>query len=186
LVAATGGRKRIQWSIREDSFMDPTPTHGWKYYLGIGLFVFSCATFGFAALAPLIFSPAIAATVATGVVISGEIGFWVAAALLGKPFVEGLKAKLKGWFHRPTAPRPLSRQRHTVGIVLFTFRLLVYYVIIAIPFCGLERSTELTLIVAVALSGEAAFFSSLLILGGDFWAKLKALYEWPGADAPGP
>jgi hypothetical protein len=77
---------------------------GWKYYLGLALFAFSLATFGLAALTPLVFAPAVAATVATGGVISGEIGFWVSAALLGKPFIEALKAKVKGIFARRSAP----------------------------------------------------------------------------------
>lgn len=130
------------------------------------------------------FGPTVAATVATGIVISGEVCFWVSAALLGKPFVEGVKAKIKSLFQRaPVAPPPISRRRHAVGLVLFSLSFLTYYGCMVIPFLGWEKTTELTTIVGIALCGELSFLASLFVLGGEFWAKLKALYEWPGPAA---
>ncbi len=78
--------------------MEPTRARGWKFYIGLALFVYSFGTFGIAALVPFLFSPAVAATLVTGVVFSGELGFWVSAALLGRPFVDALKAKLAAAF----------------------------------------------------------------------------------------
>jgi hypothetical protein len=161
--------------------MTPTPEKGWKYYLGLTLFAYSLATIPLAALCPWLFSAAVAAAVVTGVVISGEVGFWVSAALLGKPFVEALKAKLKGWFARPAAPpRPVGRGRHAFGLVLFSLSFVTYYVALSIPFLGWERRAALAGIVVVALSGELLFLASLFVLGGEFWERLKALYRWPG------
>jgi hypothetical protein len=37
----------------------------------------------------------------------------------------------------------------------------------------------------VALAGELFFLSSLLILGGEFWERIKALYRWPRIDSAG-
>jgi hypothetical protein len=160
---------------------EAAPAKGWKYYLGLTLFIGSFASFGLAALVPLLFEPATAATVATGIVIAGEVGFWISAALLGKSFVEGVKAKIKALFQQtPAPPQPISRTRHAVGLVLFSLSFLTYYVAMAIPFTGWEKQTELTAIVVVALAGEAFFLASLFALGGEFWAKLKALYQWPG------
>jgi hypothetical protein len=154
---------------------------GWKYYLGLALFGYSVMTFGLAALAPFVFAPARAATIATGVVVSGEVGFWVSAALLGKPFVEALKANVKGLWTRPAVPpRPISRQRHGFGLVLFSLSFVTFYVVMLIPFLGWDKGIELTSIVTVALAGELFFLSSLFVLGGDFWERLKALYRWPG------
>jgi hypothetical protein len=80
--------------------MDQTPARGWPFYAGVALFAFSCSTFGVAALAPFLLPAAAAAAVATGAIVSGEVGFWVGVALLGKPFVAALKAKLTGPFIR--------------------------------------------------------------------------------------
>jgi hypothetical protein len=155
----------------------------WTYYLGLTLFLYSFATFGLAALVPFCVSAGTAVTVATGVIISGEIGFIASAAMLGKPFVEGLKAKIKGWFVRRgelAAPKAISWPRHVVGLILFSLSFVTYYVAMAIPFLGLDKQTELPAIIGVALTGESAFASSLFILGGEFWERLKALFQWPG------
>lgn len=160
------------------------PAKGWKFYLGVALFIYGFASFGMAALMPLLCVPAVAATVATAIVISGEVCFWVSAALLGKPFVEGLKSKLKAIFNQvPSPPQPISRRRHAFGLVLFSLSFVTYYVVMVIPFLGWEKGTGLTAIVAVALCGELLFLASLFVLGGEFWAKLKALYQWPGPPA---
>jgi hypothetical protein len=158
------------------------PQRGWKFYLGLALFIYSLATFGIAALAPFLFGPAVAATVATGVIISGEVGFWVSAALLGKPFVLALKAKLKGLFiSGPIGPpQPISRQRHVFGLVLFSLSCVTYYIVMVIPFLHLTKEAELPAIIAVALTGELLFLASLWVLGGEFWERIKALYRWPG------
>src|SRR5262249_29685110 len=103
------------------------------------------------------------------------------AALLGKPFVESLKTKVKGLFARPPGPpTPISRRRHAFGLVLFSLSLVTYYLAMTIPFLGWDKAAELTGIVAVALAGEVFFLTSLFVLGGEFWERLKALYRWPG------
>jgi hypothetical protein len=43
----------------------------------------------------------------------------------------------------------------------------------------LTKTTELTAIVVVAITGELLFVSSLFVLGGEFWERIKALYGWP-------
>jgi hypothetical protein len=168
--------------------MESTLARGWKFYIGVVLFVYSFGTFGIAALVPFLFSPAMAATLVTGVVVSGEIGFWVSAALLGRPFVDALKAKLVAPFVRQESrrQRAVSRPRHVFGLVLFSLSFVTYYVAMATPFLRLSKSTELTAIVVVAITGELLFVSSLFVLGGEFWGRIKALYRWPGPlDTPG-
>jgi hypothetical protein len=162
--------------------MEPTRARGWKFHLGLALFAYSFGTFGIAALVPFLFSPTVASALVTGVVISGELGFWVSAALLGRPFIEALKAKPAALLTRRSsrAPRPISRPRHVFGLVLFSLSFVTYYVAMATPFLHLSKSTELTAIVVVAITGELLFVSSLFVLGGEFWGRIKALYRWPG------
>ncbi len=168
--------------------MEPTRGRGWKFYVGLALIVYSFGTLGIAVLVPFLFSPSVAAALVTGVVVSGEIGFWLSAALLGKPFIDALKAKLAALLARqaPRAPRPVGRPRHVVGLVLFSLSFVTYYLAMSIPFLGLSKNTQLTAIVVVAITGELLFVSSLFVLGGEFWERIKALYRWPGQpDTPG-
>jgi hypothetical protein len=168
--------------------MNEEPVRGWKFYVGLILFIFSFATFLLAALAPFLFSAATAATVATIVVVSGEIGFLVSAALLGKPFVQAIKTKIKALFTSGTAPvppRPVSRSRHAFGLVLFSLSFVAYYVVMAIPFFGLMKTSELRIVIIVAIVGELLFVVSLFVLGGEFWGRIKALFQWQGhSDVP--
>jgi hypothetical protein len=126
--------------------MNEKPARSWKFYVGLTLFIFSLASIPIVALTPILFSAATAATVATSVFISGEVGFLVSAALLGKPFFEAIKTNIKALFASrsgPIPPRPVSRSRHAFGLVLFSLSFVSYYVIIAIPFFGLVKTTEL-------------------------------------------
>jgi hypothetical protein len=162
--------------------MEATRARGWKLYVGLALFVYSFGTLAIAAAIPFLFSPALAATLATCVVVSGEIGFWVSAALLGRPFIDALKARLGAILvrQRSPAPRTVSRARHVFGLVLFSLSFVSYYVAMATPFLRLTKNTELATIVVVAIAGEVLFVSSLFVLGGEFWERIKALYRWPG------
>lgn len=78
--------------------MHQVPQKGWRYYLGLALFIYSVAVIGVAACAPLLFSPGIAAMAAGGVLLSGDVAFWLSVAVLGKPFVYATVRKGKGFF----------------------------------------------------------------------------------------
>ncbi|MFQ5935030.1 MAG: transporter suffix domain-containing protein [Acidiferrobacterales bacterium] len=155
----------------------------WKYYLGLTLFIFSWCTFGFAFLVPLLgLSMATAAAVATALIISGEVTFWASVALLGKPLVQAFKAKMIAFLRRRATVelRPVSKRRHYWGLALFFSSFLAFYLVAAVPFLELSRQQTLAVIIVILVTGEAMFFASLFVLGGEFWAKLKNLFQWTG------
>lgn len=155
----------------------------WKYYLGLGLFIFSWLTFAVALLAPFMpVSKATAAALATAFIIAGEVTFWASIALLGKPFLQLLKAKLIAFLHsrRPAELRRVSKRRHDIGLALFFCSFLAYCLALVIAFLDLPRDQMLNAIINILIIGEAIFFVSLFVLGGEFWAKLKKLFQWPG------
>jgi hypothetical protein len=94
--------------------MEQASARGWKLYVGVALFVYSILTIGIAALSPLLFPAAIAVIVGAGAILSGEIGFWVSVALLGRPFVAGLKARFTSFFVRKAKGERLKK-RSTVS-----------------------------------------------------------------------
>jgi len=68
----------------------------WKYYLGLALLVYSfIPIFTLELLFLLPLSTAEKASLALIYIGSGEVAFIGAVALLGKPFVEAVKAKIK-------------------------------------------------------------------------------------------
>ena len=158
----------------------------WRYYFGIGLFIFSWLTFFFALLAPFLPVPnAIAAALATAFIIAGEVTFWASVALLGKPFMQLLKTRLIAFLHsrKPVELRRVSKRRHDVGLALFFCSFLSYCLALAVAFLDLPRDQMLNSIINILITGEAIFFVSLFVLGGEFWAKLKELFRWSGRTA---
>jgi len=160
------------------------PDKSWKYYLGLGLFIYSflpICTVELIFLLPL--TPAEKASVAVIYVGSGEIAFLCAVALLGKPFVEALKAKIKGFFVRkkPAAPpEPIGKTQHAIGVTLFFMSFLPYPVVEGILIFGHPTGRDLNYLVSAMLAGDVIFIVSLFVLGGEFWERLKKLFELPG------
>jgi hypothetical protein len=155
----------------------------WKYYLGVGLFIFSWLTFAVTLLTPFMpVSKATAAVLVTALIIAGEVTFWASIALLGKPFMQLLKTKLIAFLHsrKPAELRHVSKRRHDVGLALFFCSFLSYYLALAVAFLELPRDQMLNAIINILIIGQATFFVSLFVLGGEFWAKLKRLFQWPG------
>lgn len=161
----------------------PALEKDWKYYLGLGLFIFSWLTFFVALLAPFMpVSKATAAALATAFIVAGEVTFWASVALLGKPFMQLLKTKLIAFLHsrKPVELRRVSKRRHDVGLALFFCSFLSYYLALGVAFLDLPRDQMLNTITDILIVGEATFFASLFVLGGEFWAKLKKLFRWSG------
>ncbi len=165
----------------------PVLEKDWKYYLGLFLFIFSWLIFFFALLAPFMpVSKATAAALATVFIITGEVTFWASVALLGKPFMQLLKARLIAFLHsrRPAELRRVSKRRHDIGLALFFCSFLSYYLALAAAFLDLPRDHMLNAITYILIAGGATFFVSLFVLGGEFWARLKRLFQWPGYTSP--
>jgi len=158
----------------------------WKYRTGMGLFIYSLipiCTIELVAFMPITSTQA----VAFGVVYlaSGEIAMLLAVALLGKPFIQAIKEKVKGFLFKrrePSISRMIGRTRHWIGITLLLLSILPYYITIGeLIFMDPGRPNpqhQLTML----LAGESLFIVSLFVLGDEFWARLKRLFEWPGND----
>jgi len=160
------------------------PGKNWKYHLGLSLFVYSfipICTVELIFLLPI--TAAEAASIALIYFGSGELAFFGAIAFLGKPFVEAIKSKIKGFFIRkkPDAPPgPIGKTQHTIGVTLFFASFLPYPIVEGILIFGHPTGRELHYLVTALLAGDVIFIISLFILGGEFWDRMKKLFEWPG------
>jgi hypothetical protein len=92
---------------------------------------------------------------------------------MGKEGFDYIKSRVFGFFKRYGPPDEVSRGRYIFGLVLFTLPLLfgwaADYMDDLIPgFQGNE--------IAFYVSWDLMFLSSLFVLGGDFWDKLRSLF----------
>lgn len=161
---------------------------GGRFYLGIVLLIYNCVAYALAALVPFLgLTGARAASVAGGLILSGELAFVAGVALLGKPFLETLKTKFGEWFSRPrrtAPPTTISRSRHTAGVALFVFSFIPYLLVEGLLILGYTARPQISWILTLLLSSDALFVVSFFVLGGEFWARVEKCFEWPGAARP--
>ncbi|MGB2687498.1 MAG: transporter suffix domain-containing protein [Desulfobacterales bacterium] len=156
----------------------------WRLRLGIIIFVI-----GF--LSPLLIPLVTDSELPTKwkAVISGFLAvgipelFSIAAiAIMGKSGFNYIKERFFGFFKKYGPADRVSRTRYRIGLVMFLlpffFGWLAPYIPIIIPGYDLQGLT-------VNLIGDVMFISSLFVLGGEFWDKVRALFVY-GATAKFP
>ena len=155
-------------------------TKGWKYYLGLSLFIYSFLPVVVVALMPFLgVDLAQAGALAVVLLTSGEVSFYGAAALLGKEFLALIKKKLAAWLRRPARPpRPVSRSRHRAGVWLFALSFLPYYAVLVYLLFFAPEAATIHFLAWTMVGGEVVGILSLFLLGGQFWERLKHLFEW--------
>ncbi len=146
-----------------------------KIYLGIGLLVLSfIAPFLSFFVAAMNISIAAKATI-IGLLTVGvpEVLAVLAVALLGKEAFDLLLSKFRGVF-RHLAPRgSVSRLRYRIGLLLFILPIIPTYIMGYAPQFLPDDSTWR---LPINIAADVMFISSLFVLGGDFWDKLRALF----------
>lgn len=113
-------------------------------------------------------------------VVSGLLAFGIpelfmiiAAAVMGKAGFNYVMNGL-GRFLKPLAPPDeVSKTRYTIGLIMF-------FVPIAFGFLAPYFSHHLSFMegdeLIYNISGDVMIFSSLFVLGGNFWDKLRSLF----------
>jgi len=163
-------------------------TKDWKYYLGLGLFIYSLIPICVVGVLPFVgMSLAESGTLAVVFLASGEVAFYASAILLGKEFLAALKRRLFSWFragHRPL--QPVSRTRHRWGVVLLALSFAPYYAVLADLLFFTPMGGEITFLAWSLVGGEIVGMIALFLLGEPFWEGLKKLFYWSGDQPAGP
>lgn len=158
----------------------PAPGPGkMRFCLGLFLFVLSWllpfAAFWIAA-SPL---PLAIRGILIGLVSIGgpEIVALIAIAVLGKECFELLAARSLS-FLKKLAPRgSVSRNRYRVGLVMFVLPIFPWYILAYAPQLLPDSLPSLPYFrLCICLASDLCFWSSLFVLGGDFWDKLRSLF----------
>ena len=148
----------------------------WRLRLGLIVFVV-----GF--LSPLLIPLVTASELPTKwkALISGALAvgipelFSIAAiAIMGKPGFNYIKERFFAFLMKHGPADKVSRTRYRMGLLMFglpiLFGWLAPYITIIIPGYNLQG-------LFVNLIGDVMFISSLFVLGGDFWDKIRALFS---------
>jgi hypothetical protein len=152
---------------------EPQPTG--RLLLGAGIFAFGIVCPLFVPLVQKASWGTELKVAVSGLLLFGipELFMMAAASVLGKTGFEFLKRKTFAFIARHGPADRVGPTRYRVGLVMFVlplaFGLLSPYAGHLIP--GYAAHT-----LAYALAGDALLLGSLLVLGGDFWDKLRSLF----------
>jgi hypothetical protein len=148
---------------------------GWRFRLGLVIFVV-----GFASplLIPLVTASGLPSqwkAIVSGALAVGipEVFSIIAVAIMGKSGFDYLKERFFALLKKHGPPERVSRMRYRIGLVMFTLPLLLGwtgpYFLHLIPGYGAHR-------LLVGIIGDLLLVSSLFVLGGEFWDKVRALF----------
>jgi len=163
--------------MSEQAITSEHPASGWRFKLGIVLFLLSVLLplVAIPLAATLDLSAAMATSVASALLMGGEVLGLSAVAVMGKSGFAFIKNRVFGFLKQYGPPQKVSRIRYNIGLVMLgipiLFAWLSVYVADYIP--GFSKNP-----LPYALAGDVLLLISLFVLGGDFWDKVKALFVY--------
>jgi len=101
-----------------------------------------------------------------------EVFMLIAAAVMGKAGFAYVKGLFFGFLRRHVVPETVSPTRYGIGLVVFF--LPIFWGWLAPYFSEFVSTQEYNLTIAVA--GDLLLLAGLLLLGGEFWEKLRSLF----------
>jgi len=140
------------------------------------------AIFGLGQLAPLLVPVVAMSGLSTawksalsGFLLLGipELAVLGAIAVLGKSGFNYLKSLLFKLLKRQAPPDKVSRTRYRIGLTIFLIPILFTFIS---PYAGHMIPYYRENPIVFGISGDVLILISLVILGGDFWDKLRSLF----------
>ena len=147
---------------------------GWRFKLGMGLFVLAFALWLIVPIAASVGTPAARVAALTGAIfVANKVLLVSCIAVMGKPGFQQLKQRVFGQAKRLAPTKTVGPTRHFIGLVMFCLPLisamLEPYVDTIWP--GLRPN-----IWQLQALGDLMLIASFFVLGGDFWSKIHALF----------
>ena len=163
-------------SMNEDtSDTNEPPRSGWRLRLGLSVLII-----GFASpmLIPVItatdlpsgWKTAISGALALGI---PEIFSIIAIAIMGRAGFDAIKARFFSFLKRHAPPDRVSKMRYQIGLVMFVLPLLFGW--LGLYFAHYIPAYEVNRL-SINIIGDLLLISSFLVLGGDFWDKIRGLF----------
>ena len=151
------------------------PKAGWRFRIGAFLFIVGLVCPVFIPLITASNLPTTWKTTLSGALVLGipQVFSLTAVAFMGKAGFNYLKAKLFGLLKKLAPSSEVSRIRYRIGLVLFVMPLLYGwlspYLADYIP--GYDENS-----MTFSVVGDCLLLVSLVVLGGEFWEKIRALF----------
>ena len=157
-----------------DKMTDTKIQANWRIKLAFVMFIVSFGWVIVLPAMPVLGFSATAITTFTGVmVVAAEILMVAGAAIAGKDGFAYIKSTVFGFLKAHGPPQTVSRTRYIIGLTMFVIPILYGWVSpYTEHFIGDLENHGLTL----AISGDLLLLASLMVLGGDFWDKLRSLF----------
>jgi len=150
------------------------PRTGWRVKLGFTMFIASISWPVFIPFLPLLgVSGSKIATFTGAMVIVAEVLLLAGAAIAGKDGFAFIKSRVFGLLRSIGPPREVGPARYRFGLVLFIVPLALGW---AGPYFGQHIPGFVVSPLAFAIVGDVMLLVSLMLLGGDFWDKLRSLF----------
>ncbi len=147
----------------------------WRFRLGIFFFILSLISPVFIPLVNATGLPVEWKTALSGLLVVGipQLLTFLAIVFLGKSGFNYIKGRMFGFLKQYALPSAVSRTRYKIGLVLFLRPLLFGWLATYAPqlLPGYEAHRF-----AVNFIGDLLLLTSLFLLGGDFWDKVRALF----------
>lgn len=133
-------------------------------------------------LSPLLIPVVLASSMSDGLktILSGglalgipEVFMIIAIAIMGKDGYEYLKRFLRLLLRAYGPADKVSSLRYTIGLIFFCIPLIVGFIA---PYFLINKGFYMDNIILITILLDVMLLASLIILGGDFWDKLRSLF----------
>ncbi|TWT81385.1 hypothetical protein CA13_28370 [Planctomycetes bacterium CA13] len=154
---------------------DETSQAGWRVRVGIAFFVVSIAWPILIPIFPLMgATTAVTAAFSGSMVIVADLLMIAGAAIAGKEGFALIKAKLFRCLKQFGPAREVGLRRYRIGLILFVVPLAFGW---ASPYFGQHLPGFVSNPWTYAVACDIMLLSSLMVLGGAFWDKLRSLFR---------
>ncbi len=147
---------------------------GWRIKVAFTLFIVSIGWPVLLPIFPLLgFSGTAIAAFSGVMLVMGEVLLVTAVAIAGKQGFAYIKAKVFGILKAYGPPKTVSRTRYIIGLVILMVPVLIGW---GSPYFGEYIPGFQENMFTVSIVGDVMLVVALVVLGGDFWDKLRSLF----------
>ncbi len=149
---------------------------GWRFTVGITLLILAVISpVGAIFVGYTNLSTELKLTI-SGLFLAGlpEILTVAAVAVLGKEGFTRIKASVLKLVRKYGPPKEVGRMRYNIGLVMFIVPMLYSWATMYVPFERIPGFLEHRTLISIVF--DLFFFGSFLVLGGNFFDKVRALF----------
>ncbi len=156
--------------------MHDKPQFDWRLKLGIALLALSIILplIGLPLVSSMNLSTTMITSISGGLLVAGELLGVTAIAVMGKEGYLFIKERLFGFVKQYGPSDEVSKTRYRIGLLMFFLPLLFGWVS---PYLIEHIVDQGQLPMTYAILGDLLFLASFFVLGGDFWDKVRALFD---------